>query len=1001
MMDPPVVSNFRARSKSETGGRRSTNLHKKTSLLNGNLQSKKCIDHTPVKLLKFGPYESLTTGKSIGVNFDKTEESDSNQQDATPSMEPKSLSTSELVRKSEEKNQKTEINRSDQDIGLQEVQIAGLKWPVSWFNQSSLKKDQDDGNAFLLSTLSNGKSATDLASNVDHREPFQVIWRRLAFEPNLSTYDRLLSCSLIEHSRRILGNVKRKSDIFSKDIESRIKPYDGTRRNQRVIFQNLNGHINSHELTAILGPSGSGKTSLLNAICGQTENYRGLIELRGLHSSKQRLRLSIIPQKDYLIENLTVWENLQYSSKILNSDPGFQHEQNIMNVVQMLKLTNCLDSSVANISGGEYKRVSIAQELLKQPDILILDEPTSGLDSLNCKNLIKSLVKLTEASRKGNIEPISIVMTIHQPDVEVFHMFDHVYCMAKRGRVIFDGRPRDTMAVIRDKVGHLLPPSREPSVISEGSSESPEPWLNVNPANLLIEIASEDIYGPEPIEQLAKYQLQQFERAYSETLKDISEESKDDAKSEVNQLNDNMALGNITPKIKSLISFHRLDDLASNKTNLDVSNLSDIQAQKAETHLVRDKQLDTSKSKDNDGKFWYHTSLLTRRAFKSTIRDPLMTVISILFHLSIPFVMWIVYNRETGSVKACPIIQREMELLAMVQNSTLQLLSRQQHHLITALECSTMFFLSTYSFSMCSLSIAALAFPLNMHVLLKETRNGWYSLPSFVVAKTLASFLFEVLFPVTSLVMIYLMLGMPSSEYNWRLWAIAAVIALISMLAHTQGLIFGALCMDSVQTAIFLASSLTLPQTVLSGFTARIEQMPEMLQKLSWLSMYRYSSDSINMIRFGFGLCECDETTEEYLKAYEPTFLDAPKQMQNILTYHLSNVYENVTLLDQRDHVPGVNYELTLNSTTRRQMLERLESKEVDIFSRMAQLTVQSLSYGRTVNDCNSVRSQLLTTVSAPDDNKLPYLFAGMIVLLILMRILLLIVVKCKLSNRM
>lgn len=1085
------TSKLRGRSRSKVGSRRediknnsSTSTLTLTSksinnnnddifILNGN--KKKIFfnketqkEAQSVKLIKFKPFDSFRNNNNNYNNEDI-----SLDRNELSSMETnKSLSTSEL----NQVNRDERINNNNNNNQLEKLDIIENireqsqkqlfdsnqqinKWPINWFNQDMNLIDQ--GSFINNKTISRIESNNNLNrietpnSFNDLNEPFQLVWRKLAFEPNLSPYERLLSCSFLERSRTFLAQCcrTRQPDKISHEpnkgssfraragggIESNLAESNEERNaigraNSRLIFDNLNGHINSDELTAILGPSGSGKTSLLNAICGRTESYRGLIELRGIESSKRRLRLSIIPQKDYLIENLTVWENLLYSSKILNSDSNFKHEPNIMRVVKMLKLTNCLDSSAANISGGEYKRVSIAQELLRQPDILVLDEPTSGLDSLNCKNLIRSLNQLTEASRKGLIRPIAIVMTIHQPDVEIFHMFDHVYCMARRGRVIFDGRPSEAYNFIQNSVGHLLSApmvlQNNPQVSGAASgvastvdsssgqasktpsplSASPLPVTSLNPANLLIEIASEDIYGREPIELLSKLQLEQFEFAYSEAtvnneqvvkMKNPKETTNPIANKVDYQLNMNLALGTRgSPKSKSLISFqqHIQPPPMANKRNNNIErSYNNNLENKAETQLVRDKQLNTSKSNDNNGKFWYHTSLLTQRAFKSTIRDPLMTLISFIFHLSIPFVMWIVYSRETGSVKACPLIQREMEMLSLAQNTTIELVAKQQDHLITALECSTMFFLSTYSFSMCSLSVAALAFPLSMHVLLKETRNGWYGLPAFVVAKTLASFLFEVLFPVASLVMIYLMLGMPNSLYYWRLWAIAAVMALISMISHTQGLIFGALCMDSVQTAIFLASALTLPQTVLSGFTARIKHMPVFLQKLSWLSQYRYSSDSINMIRFGFGLCECDQDTDEYLKNKEPTFVDVPHRAQ-ALFLHYANISRDEPEYSER--IPGISYDLTLNSTERRNIIERVDSGELDLFKQMAEITVRSLSYGRPINNCESVRSQLLTTVGAPEDNFLPYLFAGMLGLLIATRIILFIVVRFKLSSR-
>lgn len=900
-------------------------------------------------------------------------------------------------------------------------------------------------------------------------EDFQIVWSKLAFDVILSSYDRFMNkaASKIRNLWPSKGSELRGHLEGEAEFGDSLDSLGGLEK--RVIFENLNGLIRSGEVSAILGPSGAGKTSLLNAICGKTDGYRGSILVKG--GGKRRMRLSIIPQKDYLNGHLTVRENLLYSSKILNTSKEFDHEANILRVVKMLNLISCFESSAANISGGEYKRVSIAQELLRQPDILILDEPTSGLDSLNCKKLIQSLIQLIEASKRGAFNPVAIVMTIHQPDIELFQMFDHIYCMARHGKVIFDGHPREAMHIIKEKSG------------------IPEDQLNpnsgiVNPANLLIEIASRDLYGQDPIDRLSDYQLSQFEQKnFVITAKNASKKllkSQASIKLEL-QKADNLLIcaeknssstGKLSGKqigesVKStdssLILFQNqnstdipLEESKLKKINIinNKNNLKNEQTMinKQNNSLIRDKRL-TIKN-DHSGKFWHHTHLLASRAFTSTLRDPLMTVSSMLFHLFIPFVMWTVYNQQIGKVTACPAIQREMDMISLASNNTLGKVQDLHEQLMSALECSTMFFLSTYSFSMCSLTVAALAFPLNMHILLKEVRNGWYSLPSYVVAKTIASFPFEVLFPVISIVMIYLMLGMPSSYMEWRLWLIALVMALISMISNTQGLIFGALCMDSVQSAIFLASSSSLPLTLLSGFTARIKGMPILLQRLSWFSLYRYSSDSINMIRFGFNMCPCDNSTADYLRNKAATFVDVPQSMRPLFTYYLGNSgdattsspgddntttttmattltdlttssvattatnyttnFANMTssissslantttnyLSDFIEFIPGVSKELTLSTSERSDLLKRMENNEVDLFERMANLMARSFTYGREVDNCKTLRSELLMSAGAPDDEFLPFLFGGMIGLLVAAKIILFIVVKFKIGKR-
>jgi ABC-type multidrug transport system ATPase subunit len=856
-------------------------------------------------------------------------------------------------------------------------------------------------------------------------QQFSIVWTKLSFEVGLTNYDKLINTTLdgVRSLCSLGGLLSRRNEEKVADLpvgqteaskgspKPSIEPSDTVTSkmvdlgfDRRVVFENLNGYINSGELSAILGPSGAGKTSLLNALCGKTENYRGRIQLIG--GGRQRMRLSIIPQKDYLIENLTVRENLLYSSRLLNPARDFNHEANIMRVVRMLNLTACFRSTVANISGGEYKRVSIAQELLRQPDILVLDEPTSGLDSLNCKNLIGSLVKLIQASRDGLMKPIAIVMTIHQPDVEVFHMFDHVYCMARGGRVIYDGHPRDAVRLIREQANLVADQRLANRFAGEGSSSGTSLGATLNGASLLIEVASENLYGSEPIDRLASLNLRRFEKY----LSSIQQQA-------VVQMDpDGPAGGPLTARRTSRQADKTAGVLGSH--TIDAPEPFAGQPEDAGAcGLIRDRRLNVKTEHSN--LFWYHTGLLAQRAFVSALRDPLMTVISFAFYLTVPFILWVVYSNNVGSTHGCPINQREFDLVSMASNQTTDRLASLQDELIVSLESSVLLFFTTYAYSLCSLSVAALAFPLDMHVLLKEVRNGWYNKSSYVLAKTIANIPFEVLLPTISFIMVYVLMDMPSSKYEWRMWAMALVMVVVSMTSTTYGLIFGALCMDSVQTSILLASASSLPQVLMSGFLARVHEMPVLLQKLSWLSLYRYSSDLSNMIRFGFNICPCDELTDEYLRTRMPAFKDVTDNIKPALIYYLMNNSPDPaaatddgaesggnssstaladTLAPQT--IPGIEYGLTLNETERYALLKRMDAKEVDLFDQVADLLSRSFAFGRRIDGCAAVRPQVLDTFGTPTDDKLALMFGCMLLLLLVSKLCLFIIVHQKVSSR-
>ena len=91
------------------------------------------------------------------------------------------------------------------------------------------------------------------------------------------------------------------------------------------------------------------------------------------------------------------------------------------------------------ISSGEKKRLSIAFELISDPQVVFLDEPTSGLDSLTAFVIVWYMKKLAANKDK------TIAMTIHQPSSEIFHLFDNLILMVA-GRLVYQGPAADSVS---------------------------------------------------------------------------------------------------------------------------------------------------------------------------------------------------------------------------------------------------------------------------------------------------------------------------------------------------------------------------------------------------------------------------------------------------------------------------------------------------------------------------------------------------------------------------
>ena len=148
---------------------------------------------------------------------------------------------------------------------------------------------------------------------------------------------------------------------------------------QYYIIHNLNLHLNSDEIVAILGPSGCGKTTLLRSIAGLQKQNSGTIllndepindlvcEQRGIGMLFQRPVL--FPFKDVLGNILFAYK----SKKFWNMD-------DVHEVMNEMGLIGKEQQSIETLSGGEAQRVVLARTLLTNPKLLLLDEPLSALD---------------------------------------------------------------------------------------------------------------------------------------------------------------------------------------------------------------------------------------------------------------------------------------------------------------------------------------------------------------------------------------------------------------------------------------------------------------------------------------------------------------------------------------------------------------------------------------------------------------------------------------------
>ena len=190
-----------------------------------------------------------------------------------------------------------------------------------------------------------------------------------------------------------------------------------TRRvGDRVLFENLSLGIAEGQRVGLIAKNGTGKTTLLNILCGLDSYDEGSVVF------KRDLRVGYLQQSPVYPPDLTImeacfWHGNSVTSLIkeyeqcmqtpgnpgleelldrMDQEKAWDYESRAKQILSKLKIFD-FDQKIRHLSGGQLKRVTLANILITEPDLLILDEPTNHLDL----DMIEWLEKRSEERRVG------------------------------------------------------------------------------------------------------------------------------------------------------------------------------------------------------------------------------------------------------------------------------------------------------------------------------------------------------------------------------------------------------------------------------------------------------------------------------------------------------------------------------------------------------------------------------------------------------------------------
>ncbi len=166
-----------------------------------------------------------------------------------------------------------------------------------------------------------------------------------------------------------------------------------------LIFENISFQLNKGQKIAIVASNGTGKTTLFNIICGKDSADSGTItfnkdisigflEQEPIYDINKTVIEQVFSSSTQIVHVIEEYERalisndkiqLQHATEQMEIKNAWDYETQIKQILGKLKISD-FNKTMGTLSGGQQKRVALANALINKPDLLILDEPTNHLD---------------------------------------------------------------------------------------------------------------------------------------------------------------------------------------------------------------------------------------------------------------------------------------------------------------------------------------------------------------------------------------------------------------------------------------------------------------------------------------------------------------------------------------------------------------------------------------------------------------------------------------------
>jgi len=207
------------------------------------------------------------------------------------------------------------------------------------------------------------------------------------------------------------------------------------------ILRGLSLAARPNEITLVIGPNGAGKSTLLRTVFAFLAPNQGSITFRGELTAGKRASdlkaagISYVTQDINSFPSLTVEENLRMGAWVYRRDKVRLQRQLERAYAIFPALAEKRRARAGELSGGQGRMLSVAREMMTEPQLLLVDEPTAGL----APNLVEQVYDILVATKQASGVAILLV---EQNVEQALPLADHLYLITL-GRVKAEGPGRD------------------------------------------------------------------------------------------------------------------------------------------------------------------------------------------------------------------------------------------------------------------------------------------------------------------------------------------------------------------------------------------------------------------------------------------------------------------------------------------------------------------------------------------------------------------------------